>query len=145
MLAAWDAVSTLDHLLDDVMGGRRGAATNTRTFQPAFDVHTSEAAISIVCDVPGLKSEDLEVTLENHVLTLEGTRRFDSREDEQVVLGRPYGAFRRSFTLPDGMDEVNLTATVTDGVLTVRIPKLAQARPRKIAVAAGPVAKALEV
>jgi HSP20 family protein len=89
------------------------------------------------CDVPGVKQEDLEVTLENHVLTIKGTRRFDGKESEQVMLGRGYGAFSRSFTLPDALDDDHLTANLADGVLTVRIPKEPKAQPRKIAIGSG--------
>jgi HSP20 family molecular chaperone IbpA len=95
MLTRWDAVSTLDRMFDDVMGSMLGTATSTRTFDPSIDVHASDDEIVFVCDVPGIKQDDLEVTLENHVLTIKGTRRFDGKENEQVMLGRAYGSFNR--------------------------------------------------
>ena len=72
MLPAWNAVATLDRMLDDVMGSAFGTATNTRTFEPAIDVRTSDSEVVVLCDVPGVKQDDLEVTLENHVLTIKG-------------------------------------------------------------------------
>jgi HSP20 family protein len=81
-----------------------------------------------------VKQEDLEITLTNHLLTIKGSRRFDSRENEQVMLGRAYGSFSRSYTLPDALDEEKLAAELADGVLTIRIPKLPQAQPRKIQI-----------
>ena len=144
MLTAWNAVSTLDRMLDDVMGSALGTATNTRTFDPAIDVRASETEVVFSCDVPGVKQDDLEVTLENHVLTIKGRRKFDSKDNEQVVLGRPYGAFCRAFTLPDMVDEENRAANLTDGVLTVRIPKHAKAKPRRIQIGDGPGAKRLK-
>ena len=134
MLTTWNAVSTLDRMFDDVMGSAFGTATGNQTFSPAIDVRASDTEVALVCDVPGVKQEDLELTLENHVLTIKGTRRFDSRQNEQVMLGRAYGSFSRSYTLPDALDEEKLSAELADGVLTIRIPKLPQAQPRKIQI-----------
>ena len=144
MLTTWDAVSTLDRMFDDVMGSAFGTATNSRTFDPTIDVRASESEVVFLCDVPGVKQDDLEVTLENHVLTIKGTRKFDSRDNEQVMLGRAYGAFSRAFTLPDTLDEENLSANLADGVLTVRIPKHPKATPRRIVIGGGTGAKQLE-
>ena len=144
MLTTWDAVSTLDRMFDDVMGSAFGTATNSKTFEPAIDVQTSEREIVFLCDVPGVKQEDLEITLDDHVLTIKGTRKFEGNEKVQVMLGRAYGAFSRAFTLPDALDEENLAANLADGVLTIRIPKHPKAKPRKIAIGGGSDAKQLE-
>jgi len=61
-----------------------------------------------------------------------------------VVLGRAYGSFKRAFTLPDSVDDANLDAHLADGVLTIRIPKHAQAKPRKIQIGTGSSAKQLK-
>jgi len=144
MLTRWDAVSTLDHMFDDVMGSMLGTATSTRTFDPSIDVHASDNEVVFVCDVPGLKQEDLEVTLENHVLTIKGTRKFEGKENEQVMLGRAYGSFNRSYSLPEYVDDENLTAQLADGVLTIRIPKQANAKPKKIQIFSGHDSKQLK-
>jgi HSP20 family protein len=144
MLTRWDAVSTLDRMFDDVMGSMLGTATSTRTFDPSIDVHASDNEVVFVCDVPGIKQDDLEITLENHVLTIKGTRKFAGKENEQVMLGRAYGSFNRSYTLPDFVDDENLTARLADGVLTIRIPKQAKAKPKKIQIANGHDSKQLE-
>ena len=143
MLTTWNAVSTLDRLFDDVMGSAFGTATSSRNFDPATDVRANDGEVVFVCDVPGVKQEDLEITLENHVLTIKGRRRFDGNDNEQVMLGRSYGAFSRSFTLPDSLDEDNLAAELADGVLTVRIPKHPKAKPRKILIGGRSDAKQL--
>lgn len=137
MLATWNAVSTLDRMLDDVMGSAFGTAMSHRTFNPAIDVRASDTEVALVCDVPGVKQEDLEITLTNHVLTIKGTRRFETRDKEQVMLERAYGAFTRSYTLPDALDEERLAAELADGVLTIRIPKSPKAQPRKIQIGSG--------
>jgi len=143
MLNTWNAVSTLDRMFDDVMGSAFGTATNSRTFVPAVDVRWSDDHVSLLWDMPGVKQEDLEITLANHVLTVKGARRFDGQDNEQVMLGRPYGAFTRAYTLPDTLDEQGLTAELADGVLTIRIPKLPEAQPRKIQIGQGSVPKQL--
>jgi HSP20 family protein len=144
MLATWNAVSTLDRMFDDVMGSAFGTATNNRTFNPAIDVRTSDTEMVFVCDVPGVKQEDLELTLANHVLTIKGTRKFDSNENEQVMLGRSYGSFSRAYTLPDSLDEDKLSAELADGVLTVRIPRHPKAQPRKIQIGTSSPAQQLK-
>ncbi len=137
MLTTWDAVSTLDRMFDDMMGSALGAATNPRTFNPEIDVRTTEDELLLVCDVPGVKREDLDVTLHEHVLTIKGVRKFESNPQEQVVIGRSYGSFSRSFTLPSSLDEEKLAADLTDGVLTIRIPKLPKAKPFKVQIGNG--------
>jgi HSP20 family protein len=137
MLATWNAVTALDRMLDDVMGSAFGAATNSRTFNPTIDIRTNDDEVVFVCDVPGVKREDLEIVLENHVLTLKGSRRFDASDKEQVVLGRAYGNFSRSFTLPEGLDEEHVAAELSDGVLTLRIQRHPKAKPRKIEIGSG--------
>jgi len=121
-------------MFDDVMGSAFGAATGNLTFNPAIDVRASDTEVALVCDVPGVRQEDLEITLANRVLTIKGKRRFESSETEQVMLGRSYGSFSRSYALPDALDDEKLAADLADGVLTIRIPKLPKAQPRKIQI-----------
>lgn len=143
MLNTWNAVATLDRMFNDVMGTAYGTATNSRTFDPAVDVRTSDTEVHLAWDMPGIKREDLEITLADHVLTVKGTRRFDSKDNERVMLGRAYGSFTRSYTLPESLDEQKLTAELADGVLTVRIPRLPEAQPRKIQIGQGSAPKQL--
>lgn len=144
MLNAWSAVSTLDRMFDDVMGSAFGTATSTQSFNPAIDVRASDTEVALVCDVPGVKQEDLEITLADRVLTIKGSRRFESKDTDRVMLGRTYGSFTRSYTLPDELDGEKLAAELADGVLTIRIPKLPKAQPRKIQIGAGTDAKQLK-
>ena len=131
MLTTWDAVSTL---FDDMMGSPLGAATNSRTFTPEIDVRATDEELLFVCDVPGLAREDLDVTLHEHVLTIKGARKLESGPGRQVLLGRSYGSFARSFTLPSSLDEEKLSADLSDGVLTIRIPKVPKAKPFKVQI-----------
>ena len=134
LTTTWQTVSNLDRFIDDVMGSALGAATNPRTFNPSVDVRASDNEVRVICDVPGVRREDLDITLENRVLTIKGSRSFESNENEQVMLGRSYGEFQRQFALPDSLDDTNLSANLANGVLTVTIPKQPKARPTKIRI-----------
>jgi HSP20 family protein len=139
MFSTWQAVSTLDRMFDDVMGSSLGTATgrSARRFEPSIDVRANQDEVVFVCDVPGVKQDDLDVTLENQVLTIKGARKYVNEQNEQVVLERAYGAFQRAFTLPEHLDASRLEASLADGVLTIRIPKVPKAKPRKIAIGNG--------
>jgi HSP20 family protein len=144
MLTTWDAVSALNHMFDDVVGSAVGAATNSRTFSPDIDVRSNDEEILVVCDVPGIRREDLDITLESYVLTIKGSRPFDIKENERIIMGRGYGSFVRQLTLPDSIDHSNLSATLKDGVLSISIPKQASAKPIKIQVGNGSDPKQLK-
>jgi HSP20 family protein len=150
LTTAWTTIPMLDRLLTDVMSDVTGTAfgsTGTRgegAFAPAIDVHANDDEIAFVCDVPGVAERDLEITLEGGTLTLRGQRSYDGHEHDKVWLGRRYGSFTRTFTLPSGVDGDRMTASLADGVLTVRVPKLAQAKPRRIPIGADRQAKQLE-
>jgi HSP20 family protein len=133
---AWNAFPMFDRLLDDVMTGASGfASTNqARSFTPAIDVRANEDEIVFTADVPGIKHEDLEITLERGVLTIKGQRRYEGNGKEKVWLGRSYGSFERAFTLPDTADQENLSADLVDGVLTVRIAQSPKSKPKKITI-----------
>jgi HSP20 family protein len=130
-----------DRLLDDVMTGVTGtsfgSATHARGFSLAVDVRANSDEIVFTADVPGVKREDIEITLEEGVLTLKGQRRYEGSGKEKVWLGRGYGAFERSYTLPDTVDAEHLSAELDGGVLTVRVPQSPKAKPRKITIGVG--------
>ncbi len=89
-------------------------------------------------DLPGVKAEDLDITVERNVLTISAERSWQREETDQPYFGERYrGAFRRQIQLGDGLDLQNLEADLHDGVLAIRIPVAEQAKPRKIAVGEG--------
>jgi HSP20 family protein len=137
MRTTWNQGSPFDRDGGDVMGALLGTATSPRTFSPEIDVRTNDDEVVFTCDVPGMKSGDLELVVDQHVLTLKGKRMFEARDGEQIMLGRAYGAFARAFELPEGLDEERLAADLADGVLTIRIPKQPKAKARKIDIGGG--------
>jgi len=114
-------------------GGAGGSA-----WTPAVDIFDSSDAITLRAELPGLAVEDIDLEVDDNVLTLKGERRFEETVEEgrYYRLERAYGTFQRSVTLPQGVKMEDITATFDKGVLTVRVPKADEVKPRKIAVAA---------
>ncbi|MDB4944559.1 MAG: Heat shock protein Hsp20 family [Labilithrix sp.] len=141
MLTAWNAFPMLDRLFDDVMNGTTGTSLGTstpqRAFAPTIDVRTNDDELVFHCDVPGVKQEDLDITVEANTLTIKGQRRYEGGQQDQVWLGRAYGAFERAFTLPELVDVDRMSADLSNGVLTLRIPKKPQAKPRRVTIGIG--------
>lgn len=133
---AWNALEALDSVFDDVMRSTLGAAVTTRTYAPELDVRAEADKLVFQVDLPGVKKEDVELSVDRGVLTLKASRKYagDGAKGDQVLLGRSYGTFSRSFTLPDYADTEHLTASLADGVLTLTIPKLPKAQPRRITI-----------
>ena len=113
--------------------------TGRADFVPKVNVKETEEAIEITAEVPGLKPEDIELTLTGDVLTLRGEKK-DEREEKTEdyhLVERSYGHFQRSFRLPVEVDRAKLAATHKDGVLTVTLPKAAEAGSARIEVKGG--------
>ncbi|MBW1999495.1 MAG: Hsp20/alpha crystallin family protein [Deltaproteobacteria bacterium] len=104
-------------------------------FTPAVDIFETEKEITLVADMPGVKSDDLNISLNDNVLTLEGEVAAPEGADEVDVL-REYrtGKYYRQFTLSQVIDQSKIEAELKDGVLTLRLPKVEAAVPRKIAI-----------
>lgn len=134
MLSTWNGFSVFDRLLDDVMTGAGGTASTARTFAPAIDVRANETEIVFTADVPGLKDKDLEITLHDGVLSIKGERKYEGNDKDKVLLGRAYGSFVKSYTLPDTVDPEKLSASLEDGVLTVRVAQQPKREPKKILI-----------
>lgn len=112
------------------------AEAGRRTWLPAVDIYESDDAFVATADLPGLKKDDIDVSIEDNVLTVSGERKFEQSEGEGTFrrVERSYGTFRRSFTLPRGVDSAKVEAKFEDGVLTLTLPKSEMAKSRKITV-----------
>jgi HSP20 family protein len=114
-----------------------GEPLSTGTWVPAVDIYeTPEKDVVVKAELPEMKRQDIKVTFENNVLSIEGERVFtgDVPREQFHRAERGYGAFRRSFTLPPTVDSTGVTAAYQDGVLTVRLPRREESRPRQIPV-----------
>jgi HSP20 family protein len=129
-------------LVDDLFGRMFGNSNRVTGFVPALDVRETEDEYQVLVDLPGVKSEDVVVELTDHVLTISGSRG-PVETDGALRVERPSGSFVRRLTLPKGVDYDKVVADYRDGVLELRIPKLAEAKPKKIAVG-GPSQQAIE-
>src|SRR6185312_2285954 len=122
----------IDRLFDDMAG-----STNAR-WSPAVDVRETDKSLAIDVELPGIKPENVEVNVENGVLSITGEKRSertDEEKDRYHMVERSYGSFFRSFQLPAGVDESQIKASFHDGLLAVDIPKAALPQPRKIGIA----------
>jgi HSP20 family protein len=105
---------------------------------PPVDIFERQDYLVIRAEVPGVQREDMDVRIENGVLTLHGERKQDTdvKEENAHRMERVYGAFTRSFSLPTTVDAAKVTATYKDGVLEVTVPKAETAKPKKVEIKA---------
>ena len=115
---------------------REGAANQEREWQPAVDIREEEARYLITADIPGVNSKDIDVTLEDGVLSIKGERSTETDVSEAGYRRRErtHGTFMRQFTLPDTVNANGISATAKDGVLEVTIPKQDKPAAKKITV-----------
>ena len=105
---------------------------------PPVDIHERQDHLVIRVEVPGVHKEDMDVRIENGVLTLHGERKEEKeiKEENAHLMERVYGRFTRSFSLPTTVDAARVTATYKDGVLEVTVPKVETAKPKKVEIKA---------
>jgi HSP20 family protein len=123
-----------------------GSGSVARRWIPAMDITETEGDYVLKADLPGLTDKDVHIELENDVLTVSGERKVEHEETRKGFhrVERSYGSFARRLTLPEGVDAEAITATVTNGVLEVRIPKPEAVKPRKVEITVGAEAPAIE-
>lgn len=111
----------------------------TRQFTPAVDVLEREDAYVLKAEVPGMSPEQIELQVENDVLTFKGEQKSEQTDERNGYrrIERSYGSFTRSFVLPKGTNVDTIEASVENGVLTVKIPKVQAATPRKLQIKSG--------
>lgn len=126
-------------------GGRNSRFTgpslfeaSNRDWSPAVDIHETADAFSITSDLPGLSKDDLDISVEDNVLTISGERSSETKSDEESGtwrrVERSFGSFSRSFSLPSSVDTSKVEATFENGVLELHVPKHETAQVRKITV-----------
>jgi HSP20 family protein len=113
-------------------------------FAPDFDVKETPDAILFRADLPGVEEKDLEVTATGNRLTVSGKREAEEEQKGETwyACERSYGAFTRSFTLPEGCDVEHVSASLDKGVLSLHVPKTAEAQPKKIPIGGAAKSKA---
>ena len=139
----WNVVSQLHNEINRVFGNLNDAEGSSATSEwtPAVDVREYSDRFQLLLDVPGVEPKDVEITLDNGVLTVSGTRTEEkalgsngAEQPQQQRIERRLGRFHRRFILPDTADAENVKASGRNGVLEIVIPKQPKAQPRRIAV-----------
>jgi HSP20 family protein len=112
---------------------------NLTTWAPAVDIYEGENELVVIADLPDVKPEDLDIRVENNILTIRGERKFEQKTDQKNYLRveRAYGWFARSFALANTVNTDAIKAEYKDGVLTLSIPKREEAKPKQIKVKVG--------
>ena len=106
-----------------------------RAFVPTTDIFETEEALMVILEMPGVDRDNIEVSVENEVLTVEGRINFGKYEGLQPIYGEyNIGPFRRSFRISSRVDQDKISAEMRDGVITLVLPKAEEAKPRRIEV-----------
>lgn len=144
-MVRWDPFRDVNTLRDEMnrlfsrtLGDSRGAGA-AQTWSPPLDVFETATEIVVEVDLPGLRPDQIDIEMDDNVLTISGDRAFQDKGDGGRFhrLERTYGHFQRSLGLPAGVKQEQISAEFEHGVLVVRVPKADEVRPRKIAVGAG--------
>ena len=138
MLMRFEPFSEFDQITEQLKRERRA-------WQIPVDAYRRDNEFKVLLDLPGTDPGSIELTVDNDVLSVRGTRTWLRFDDDQIAITeRPKGEFSRQLFLGESLDRNKITASYEDGVLTVTIPVIAQAKPRKVKIAhAGVAAKTI--
>ncbi|MGC1362420.1 MAG: Hsp20/alpha crystallin family protein [Silvibacterium sp.] len=153
-ITRWDPyreVATLQNRLNSLFQdyNRNEGGTDpvsAASFVPPVDIYEDEHQIVLKLEVPGMKQEDLDIQLENNILTVRGERKFEKEEKEENFhrIERRYGSFYRAFTIPNTVNPESVKADYDAGVLRIQLEKRAEAKPKQIKVQVGNAPKQVE-
>ena len=138
----YDPVSEVNRMFEDMLGNlarqpRGQQGTEVTEWAPAIDVVTEDGDLVIRAELPGVKQEDVDITLHNNVLTISGERKAEQEEERggYYVRERRYGSFSRSLTVPEGVGESKIHARYENGVLEVTVEGAAEVQePKRIQI-----------
>ena len=142
-ITRWDRFRNISSLQDEVnrlfensFPGNRGDNSALTTWAPAVDIYETENELVLKADLPDINEKDLDIRVENNMLTVRGERKFEQnvKEDNYLRIERTYGAFSRSFGLPNTVNTEAIKAEYKNGVLTVELPKRAESKPKQVKV-----------
>lgn len=121
-----------NRLVDQVWGTRQ------ESWLPAVDVFDTKDAVVLKAELAGMNPDDIQIEVEDNVLTIKGERKFEEKVDDERYyrIERRFGSFQRSLALPQGVKVDEITANYEDGILTVTVPKAEEEKPKRIEVKA---------
>jgi len=134
--------ATLQEQINRVFGdmvGRTSEESNLTPWAPPVDIYETEHELVVKADLPEVNPQDLDIRVENNILTIRGERKFENKVNEENYLRveRAYGSFSRSFSLANSVKSDAIKADYQNGVLTLSIPKREEAKPKQIKVNVG--------
>jgi len=147
-MTSWELFEDLRAAQEEMMRASRGRgwwlgqhydASGTAAWAPAVDISERKDAYLVRAELPGVKAGEVEITVEDGLLTIQGERHFarDSAEEKMHRTERFYGAFRRSITLPSHVEADKIEASAQDGVLQIMVPKASEVQAKRIQVRVG--------
>ena len=128
----------MNRLIDEATQNWNGDANAPSGWSPETDIYETETDLVLQADLPGFNAKDLDIVVENNVLTIRGERQFEAKVQPEGLhrMERSYGKFSRSFTLPASVNAQKIQANYKNGVLTATVAKAEHARPKRIQIAA---------
>ena len=126
----------VNRLLEDTFTHGRSGQADLATWAPAVDIYETESELVVKADLPDLQEKDIDVRVENNTLTIRGERKIEKEVNQENYLRveRAYGSFTRSFTLPNTVNAEGIRADYRNGVLTVRMSKREESKPKQIKI-----------
>ncbi len=130
----------VNRLFEDNFTRERSAHADLATWAPPVDIYETENELVLKADLPGLVNEDIDVRVENNMLTIRGERKFekDVNEDNYLRVERAFGPFTRSFSLPNTVSSESVRAEYRHGVLTLQMAKREESKPKQIKISVTP-------
>jgi HSP20 family protein len=134
--------TTLQEQINRMFGagvGHAGEESNLTPWAPPVDIYETENELVVKADLPEVDPQNLDIRVENNILTIRGERKFESKvnEDNYLRIERAYGSFSRSFSLANSVKSDAIKADYQNGVLTLTLPKREEAKPKQIKVTVG--------
>ena len=133
----------MNRIFDDAFSGPRAGSEDDwalgGNWAPAVDIFEQDGNIVLKAELPGVDAKDVDIRVENNVLSLRGERKFSSevKRESYHRVERAYGSFSRSFTLPSVVDTDKIKADYKDGILQVTLPQKEEAKPKQISISVG--------
>jgi HSP20 family protein len=125
----------MDRVFESTVGSFSGSPAPLSRWNPAVNVYQDKDRFTVVVELPGLKKEEIEISLHDDTLTIAGERKREESSEQEFLTERLYGKFQRSLTLPTAVDAEKVKASYKDGLLQVELPKAEEAKPKQIEVA----------
>lgn len=136
MRDVWSIQDEINRTFDNFFGRTEREEWTESRWAPAVDISENKDDLMVNVEVPGMKKEDIKVTIQDGILTVRGERKQEKEEKDKSLhrVERSYGSFCRSFTLPTTVQGDKIKANYKDGVLMIALPKVEEAKPKEISI-----------